>query len=128
MITARPKTNTFYNTTKLSSHCFTFKEENPHCALTFYWAYCNRSVSPLQICFVHWLKINFQVRIEGVAEKLPFSDADQYFKSRPYQSQIGALCSDQSKPIKDRNVLADKERELKGVYGEGEVPRPPQWY
>jgi pyridoxamine 5'-phosphate oxidase len=110
VITARPKTNTFYNTTKLSSHCFTFKEENPHCALTFYWAYCNRSV-----------------RIEGVAEKLPFSDADQYFKSRPYQSQIGALCSDQSKPIKNRNVLAEKERELKGVYGEGEVPRPPQW-
>ncbi|KYB25431.1 pyridoxine/pyridoxamine 5'-phosphate oxidase [Tribolium castaneum] len=85
-------------------------EENPNCALTFYWAFCNRSV-----------------RIEGHVEKLPFSAADEYFHSRPYQSQIGALCSNQSKPIVNRNVLANKEQELKGLYGEGQVPRPPQW-
>ncbi|KAK9883609.1 hypothetical protein WA026_001784 [Henosepilachna vigintioctopunctata] len=86
-------------------------EENPYCALTYYWEPFNRSV-----------------RIEGVAEKLPFSVADNYFRRRPYDSKIGALCSDQSKTIKDRNILTDKEKELKDKYpSNSDVPRPPQW-
>ncbi|XP_044757907.1 pyridoxine/pyridoxamine 5'-phosphate oxidase isoform X2 [Coccinella septempunctata] len=86
-------------------------EENPYCALTYYWEPFNRSI-----------------RIEGKAEKLPFSVADDYFKKRPYESKIGALCSDQSQPIKNRNVLMDKEKELKAKYPNNcDVPRPPQW-
>ncbi|KAJ8947953.1 hypothetical protein NQ318_021050 [Aromia moschata] len=85
--------------------------ENPHAALTFYWEHYSRSV-----------------RVEGSVEKLPFADADNYFSKRPYQSQIGALCSDQSKPISGRDVLAAKERELKSKYSEGQVPRPPGGY
>lgn len=66
--------------------------------------------------------------MEGVVEKLPFSDADAYFQGRPYQSQIGALCSDQSKPIfKGREALQLNASELKKKYQEGQVPRPPQW-
>lgn len=61
-------------------------------------------------------------------EKLPFSDADNYFSKRPYQSQIGALCSRQSEPIGGRESLSCTERELKSKYKEGEVPRPPLWY
>ncbi|RZB40682.1 pyridoxine-5'-phosphate oxidase-like [Asbolus verrucosus] len=79
--------------------------------------------------FTHYTSRKGQelVRVEGTVEKLPFSDADDYFNCRPYQSQIGALCSNQSKPIKNRDVLADKEKELKTLYCEGDVPRPPQW-
>ncbi|XP_019873381.2 pyridoxine/pyridoxamine 5'-phosphate oxidase [Aethina tumida] len=84
--------------------------ENPNVALTFYWEHFSRSV-----------------RIEGIAEKLPFSEADKYFSSRPYQSQIGALVSDQSKPIESRDVMSDKEKVLKEKYKEGEVPRPQFW-
>lgn len=69
----------------------------------------------------------FQVRIEGSVEKLPFSIADDYFSKRPYKSQIGALCSDQSKPIDGRHVLEESEKQLRSKYGEGEVPRPPLW-
>lgn len=65
--------------------------------------------------------------MEGDIEKLPFVDADEYFSKRPYQSQVGALCSNQSQPIANRDVLAAKERELKEKYKEGEVPRPPLW-
>ncbi|KAJ8912641.1 hypothetical protein NQ315_015153 [Exocentrus adspersus] len=86
------------------------QEENPHAALTFYWEHYSRSV-----------------RIEGTVEKLPFSDADNYFNKRPYQSQIGALCSQQSEPIRGRNVLAMREKDLKSKYKEGQVPRPPLW-
>ncbi|XP_050310537.1 pyridoxine-5'-phosphate oxidase [Anthonomus grandis grandis] len=85
-------------------------EENPRGAITFYWEHFHRSV-----------------RIEGTIEKAPFSDADEYFSKRPYTSQIGALCSDQSKPVANRAVLEAKEKELKAKYKEGEVPRPPLW-
>ena len=60
-------------------------------------------------------------------EKLPFSKADDYFKTRPYQSQIGALCSNQSAPIESRDVLFERERELKDLHKE-QVPRPELWY
>ncbi|KAL3270576.1 hypothetical protein HHI36_021113 [Cryptolaemus montrouzieri] len=86
-------------------------EENPQCALTYYWEPFNRSV-----------------RIEGVAEKLPFSVADDYFKKRPYDSKIGALCSNQSQPIENRDVLMNKEKELKAKYPmSDDVPRPEKW-
>lgn len=68
-----------------------------------------------------------QIRIEGKAEKLPLSEADQYFKSRPYKSQVGSACSNQSKPIEGRHVLARKAEQLAAQYKEGEFPRPPQW-
>ncbi|CAH0555252.1 unnamed protein product [Brassicogethes aeneus] len=83
---------------------------NPKVALTFYWEHFSRSV-----------------RIEGLAEKLPFSLADDYFSKRPYQSQIGAAVSDQSNPIESREYLSKAEKELRSKYKEGEVPRPPQW-
>ncbi|KAJ8981626.1 hypothetical protein NQ317_000854 [Molorchus minor] len=88
-------------------------EDNPHAALTFYWEHYSRSVSPCEL--------------EGIAKRLPFSEADSYFNKRPYQSQIGALCSDQSKAISGRNVLSVREQELKKQYSEGQVPRPPLW-
>lgn len=61
-------------------------------------------------------------------EKLPIEDADEYFRKRPYQSKIGALCSDQSKPIPNRFALAVKEAELRERHPMNEeVPRPPMW-
>lgn len=85
-------------------------EENNRASLTFYWGHFNRSV-----------------RIEGDVDKLPFSEADEYFSKRPYGSQIGALCSDQSKPVASRDVLVDIAQKLREKHGEGEVPRPPLW-
>lgn len=68
------------------------------------------------------------MRIEGPVEKLPLEVSEEYFSKRPYTSQIGALCSDQSKKIRDRHVLEQSQNELKSKYGEGEVPRPTHWY
>nr|CAI5869441.1 unnamed protein product [Callosobruchus analis] len=85
-------------------------EENPRAALTFYWEHYSRSV-----------------RIEGDVEKLSFDDAEKYFKNRPYQSQIGALCSNQSFPVASRKDMEEIALQLKEKYKEGEVPRPPLW-
>lgn len=54
-------------------------------------------------------------------------EADSYFSGRPYQSQIGALCSDQSKVIAGRWVLSENEKKLKEQFVEGEVPKPKFW-
>ncbi|CAG9760334.1 unnamed protein product [Ceutorhynchus assimilis] len=85
-------------------------EENPRAAITFNWIHFSR-----------------QVRIEGDIEKLPVETANEYFNKRPYQSQIGALCSDQSKPVESRDILFQKEQLLKLQYKEGQVPRPEFW-
>jgi len=85
-------------------------EENPNAALTFFWAPLSKSI-----------------RIEGTVKKLPMLYAEDYFKGRPYQSQIGALCSDQSKVIESREKLTEIEIELKNKYKEGGVPKPQSW-
>lgn len=68
------------------------------------------------------------MRVEGTVEQLSFEVADDYFSKRPYGSQIGALCSNQSKPIEGRHVLEQYENELRSKYPESQVPRPPLWY
>ena len=56
----------------------------------------------------YWDCIERQVRIEGVAEKVPQEMSDAYFASRPRLSQIGAWASKQSSQIKNRSHLLNK--------------------
>ncbi|KAK4876074.1 hypothetical protein RN001_012496 [Aquatica leii] len=100
----------FYFYTHYTSRKGQELEENPNVAIAFYWDILNRSV-----------------RIEGTAKKLPMSYATDYFKSRPYRSQIGALSSDQSKPIESRTKLTEIAEKLSKKYKEGEVPKPELW-
>ena len=83
--------------------------ENPGAALTFWWPELER-----------------QVRIEGAVERVSDDEADAYFASRPYGSQIGAHASPQSTVIPDRSVLEARQREAESRYGET-VPRPEGW-
>ena len=86
-------------------------EENPKCALTFFWPELER-----------------QVRIEGLAQRLPDEKSDAYFKSRPRESQIGAWASPQSSVIVNREILEARMRDLLARYSENELPeRPRQW-
>jgi pyridoxamine 5'-phosphate oxidase len=67
--------------------------------------------------------------VEGHVEKLSASESDEYFHSRPILSQIGAVVSDQSKPIASRDVLIQREAVLSEQYGNGstQLPRPKHW-
>jgi pyridoxamine 5'-phosphate oxidase len=73
--------------------------------------------------------ISFKVRVEGRVEKLSDSESDEYFYSRPIPSQIGAVVSEQSKPIASRDVLIEREAKLLEQYGDGlkQLPRPKCW-
>ena len=85
-------------------------DENPRCALLFYWGELER-----------------QVRIEGRASRVPDGEADAYFASRPRGSQLGAWASAQSREVEGREVLEDRLRKLEAEYEGREVPRPPFW-
>ncbi|MDZ7807884.1 MAG: pyridoxamine 5'-phosphate oxidase [Gracilimonas sp.] len=78
------------------------------------------------LCFL-WLELERQVRIEGTAEKLSQEESEAYFKLRPYKSQIGALASNQSTVVPNREFLEKRFEELKEKYSEGDVPKPESW-
>lgn len=82
----------------------------PKCALTF-----------------SWLGLNRQVRISGLAERLPAGESDAYFASRPRGSQIGAWASPQSESIVDRTTIDALWQQQEAEFADREVPRPPHW-
>ena len=84
--------------------------QNPYACLTFFWHELER-----------------QIRIEGLVEKLPESDSDEYFALRPRGSQLGAWASPQSKEIKSRDELEAEIEKLDKRYENKTVPRPPFW-
>lgn len=83
--------------------------ENPRAALLFYWE-----------------KVNRQIRIQALVEKLPASDSDRYFASRPIENQLAAWASRQSQPVENRAELEEFLREARQKFGNS-VPRPPYW-
>lgn len=83
--------------------------ENPNAALTFFWSDLER-----QVC------------VAGCVTKLPTTESEAYFKSRPRGSRIGAWASNQSEPVPDRAFLEAKWRELEKQFP-SDVPLPPNW-
>lgn len=77
------------------------------------------------LCF-HWKSKRRQVRVEGRVEELPPEDADAYFHSRSRLSQIGALASQQSRPLLSRDELELRAQTCAELYP-GEIPRPEYW-
>lgn len=62
-------------------------------------------------------------------EQLSDEEATEYFHSRPKESQIGALCSNQSQPVAGRHVLQQREMELKEKFAKCDViPKPREWF
>jgi pyridoxamine 5'-phosphate oxidase len=78
------------------------------------------------LCF-HWAPLEVQVRIEGAVKKVHASEADDYFRSRPRGSQIGAWASKQSMPLASDDELLQRVAELEKEYEGKEIPRPPFW-
>ena len=85
-------------------------EENPQAALVFYWTQLDR-----------------QVRVEGSVERVSAAESDEYFKTRPRESQLGAAASPQSEVIESREVLEKSFRELDELYRDRPVERPAHW-
>lgn len=85
-------------------------EANPNVCLSFFWPYAER-----------------QVIIKGFAEKTSDKISDEYFNSRPFGSQLGALASNQSEVISSRKVLEEKIKSLEIEFEGKEISRPKFW-
>ena len=76
----------------------------------------------------HWKSLRRQVRIEGPLAEVSAADADAYFRSRAFVSQVGSAASDQSRPLADRATYVARVEALgDACKAAGEVPRPPHW-
>ena len=82
--------------------------------------------NPRVALVVYWRELDRQVRVRGTAERLPAADSDEYFASRPRDSQIAAATSPQSRPI-ERDELDRRYDELARELGDADPTRPEQW-
>ena len=74
-----------------------------------------------------WNELRRQVLVQGMAEKIPENESDEYWAMRPYESKIGSLVSNQSGMISTREEL-DTAFEIQELKWRGiEVPRPNHW-
>lgn len=74
-----------------------------------------------------WVELERQVRITGSVTKVSRSESEEYFHSRPFESQVGAWASPQSTPVADRTVLETRYAELSAQYAGQTVPLPEFW-
>jgi pyridoxamine 5'-phosphate oxidase len=80
-----------------------------------------------QACLLfYWREFDRQVRIQGQVEKLSALEADEYFHSRPLESQFSAAASEQSQAIDSRATLEAKVAALQNINAES-VERPEDW-
>jgi pyridoxamine 5'-phosphate oxidase len=82
--------------------------------------------NPLAALCFHWKSVRRQVRVEGPVEAVSEEDSDEYFHSRSRRSQIGAVGSQQSRPLGSREELEAKAKALAEQFP-GAVPRPEYW-
>ncbi|MEM9895339.1 MAG: pyridoxamine 5'-phosphate oxidase [Bacteroidota bacterium] len=74
-----------------------------------------------------WYSLERQVVVRGKASKISREASESYFRSRPKGSQIGAVVSQQSQKIPNREVLENRLQELESRYINTEVPLPLNW-
>ncbi len=84
------------------------------------------SSNPNAALLFYWMELERQVRIEGRIEKLSREESLEYFNSRPLESRYGALASNQSEIIPNREYLKKKFYELKEKFGDN-PPMPDNW-
>jgi len=84
--------------------------ENPFAALLFYWSGSGR-----------------QVRIEGLAVKVPEEESVAYFSTRPRDSQLSAWASEQSSVIPDRTYLVERQELYRKKFAGKDVDKPAFW-
>jgi len=74
-----------------------------------------------------WSELFRQVRIEGDVHQVPDWESDKYFQSRPRESQISAMASDQSQTLESRGSLEKKVSEIEQKFKGEPIPRPANW-
>lgn len=98
---------------------------------TFYTNYRSRKAKHLQnnpFATMHfpWFSMERQVVVAGRVEKIDESQSDEYFKSRPLMSRLGAWASKQSEFLDSRETLEKAFIEAREEKGE-QPEKPSHW-
>ena len=83
---------------------------NPKCGLCFYWH-----------------EIGQQIVVEGTVTLASVEVSNQYWKTRPRESQLGAWASMQSSPLQVRGELEEAYAKYENQFAGEEIPRPDYW-
>lgn len=84
---------------------------NPYASLLFFWPELER-----------------QVRIEGTVRTVSPELSEQYFHSRPFESQVGAAASPQSQVVPSREFLEERFAALAAANaGKENIDKPEHW-
>jgi pyridoxamine 5'-phosphate oxidase len=82
--------------------------------------------NPFAAIVFHWKEIKRQVRISGKVEKVSDRESDEYFSSRPLESKISAIISEQSSVIPGRDFLETRFNDMKQSIRDNPA-RPMNW-
>lgn len=85
-------------------------EENPFAAGVFFWPAMHR-----------------QLRFEGAVTRVSDAEADEYFHSRPHESQVASSISRQSSPLDSYEALQARFDAARAEFAGRKVPRPAHW-
>ena len=96
--------------TNYNSHKGQQLQNNPNCSLLF-----------------PWVDLERQVIVRGKATMILPEESEEYFKSRPISSQIGAWASSQSSPIDSRADLDNQLKDVEKKFESEPLTKPPHW-
>jgi pyridoxamine 5'-phosphate oxidase len=96
--------------TNLGSRKVAEIKQNPHVCLHF-----------------PWMRMDRQVIVGGVAERISAAEVLKYFVSRPRDSQLAAWASKQSSRISSRQALEAQFMQMRDKFRHGAVPLPDFW-
>ena len=74
-----------------------------------------------------WVELERQVCVTGTVEVVARAETEEYFRSRPRGSQLGAWVSRQSSVLPGREVLEQRQAVLEERFAGAEVPVPEFW-
>ena len=84
-------------------------------------------VNPYAALHLGWYPLQRQVRVEGLATRVPREESEAYFATRPRGSQLGAWASPQSSEVSGVEELASAYARVERRFEGETVPCPPHW-
>lgn len=85
------------------------------------------AVHPAASLTFGWLALHRQVRVRGSVSFVDDDEADEYWASRPRESQVASAASPQSQVLRDRSELDRLVAQVDAAHADRPVPRPAGW-
>ena len=83
--------------------------------------------TPKAALVFHWKSLRRQIRVRGPVARVSDAEADAYFASRHRDSRIGAIASQQSRPLESRAAFEEAIAASTAEFADRDVPRPAYW-